>query len=96
MKRLLRSPIRIFFFAIQYRMYGIIAAYVLFLAFIGTWIGSGFRSAVVSVGAIVACILIFRGAKNWLERLTPGSEDLARRIRREEKRRQLMEYLIKD
>ena len=96
MKRLFRAPIRIFFFAIQYRMYGIIAAYVLFLAFIGTWIGSGFRSAVVCIGIITACILLARGIKRWLNRLVPGPRELQRTLKHKEKKKLLMEYLIKD
>lgn len=95
MKHLLWAPIRIFIFAVQYRMYGVIAVYVIAFGFIATWIRSGFWPAAISIGVIVACILILRGVKGWLERLTGGTSDLHRRIRREERKKQLMEYYRK-
>lgn len=96
MKRLLRAPVRIFIFAVQYRMYGMIAAYAIAFGFIATWIRNDFQSAAISVGVIVLCILIFRGVKGWLGRLTRGANDLHRKIRREERKKQLLEYLMKD
>ena len=77
MKRLLWAPIRIFIFAVQYRMYGVIAVYVIAFGFIATWIRSGFWPAAISIGVIVACILILRGSERLVRKADRGNKRFA-------------------